>query len=90
MVTMESMLPINPPFIKSGEARPEEAESETDSRGLGISLRGRRPRRRAPRSLLTGSVSIRENLVSGRKPYSRGKNKGDIVGKKETERGKPS
>lgn len=66
MVTMESMLPIRPPFMKSGEARPEEAESETDRRGLGISLRGRRPRRREPRSLFTGSVRIRENLASGR------------------------
>lgn len=66
MVTMESMLPISPPFMKSGEARPEEAESETDRRGLGISLRGRRPRRREPSSLLTGSVRMRENLASGR------------------------
>lgn len=66
MVTMESMLPISAPFIKSGEARPEEDASETDRRGLGISLRGRRPRRRDPRSLFTGSVRMRENLASGR------------------------
>lgn len=66
MATMESMLPINPPFMKSGGPRPD--ESETDRRGLGISLRGRRPRRREPGSLLTGSVRIRQNFPSGRKP----------------------
>lgn len=71
MATMESMLPIRPPFMKSGGPRPDEAESETDRRGLGISLRGRRPRRREPGSLLTGSVRIRVNFPSGRKPCRR-------------------
>lgn len=71
IATMESMLPINPPFMKSGGPRLEEAESDTDRRGLGISLRGRRPRRREFGSLFTGSVRIRENLPSGRKPCRR-------------------
>lgn len=71
MATMESMLPIKPPFMKRGGPRPGEEESETDRRGLGISLRGRRPRRRELGSLLTGSVRIRENFPSGRKPCKR-------------------
>lgn len=72
MATMESMLPINPPFMKSGGPRLDEVESETVNRGFGISLRGRRPRRREPGSLLTGSVRILENFPSGRKPCRRG------------------
>lgn len=71
MATMESMLPINPPFIKRGGPSPDGDESEMDNRGLGISLRGRRPRRLTPGSLLTGSVRIRENFPSGRKPCMR-------------------
>lgn len=69
IATMESMLPIRPPFMKSGGPRPDEEASER--RGLGISLRGRRPRRREPGSLLTGSVRMRENFPSGRKPWKR-------------------
>lgn len=74
MATMESMVPINPPFMKMGGPRPDEAESETDRRGLGISLRGRRPRRREPG--LTGSVRIRENFASGRKPCRKRRGRG--------------
>lgn len=69
MATMESMLLINPPFIKRDWPRLDDEPSETDKRGLGISLRGRLPRRRDPR--LTGSVRIRENFNSGRKPFRR-------------------
>lgn len=78
MATMESMLPINPPFMKSGGPRLDVADSETDRRGLGISLRGRRPRRREPGSLLTGSVRIRVNMPSGRKPCTRRRRRGSI------------
>ena len=67
MATMESMLPIRPPFRKRGGARPD--ASDTERRGLGISLRGRRPRRRDPGSLWIGSVRIRPNFSSGRKPW---------------------
>lgn len=69
MATMVSMLPIKPPFMKRGGPRPDGDESDTERRGLGISLRGRRPRRLDPGSLLTGSVRIRPNFPSGRKPW---------------------
>lgn len=77
MATMESILLINPPFIKRDWPRLDDVPSETDKRGLGISLRGRLPRRRDPR--LTGSVRIRENFNSGRKPFRRRDKKFHII-----------
>lgn len=57
-------MPISPSFIKSG---PMPAGS---SGALGISLRGLLPLRRVLVSRFTGSVRIRVNFPSGRKPLN--------------------